>query len=368
MRYKVVVALLLLAVPATAQVRKEIRFPDPPGCKVLKCDFHMHTVFSDGLVWPTVRVDEAWREGLDAIAITDHIEYRPHKEEVIGNHNRSYELAEGLARHRNILLVRGAEITRDTPPGHFNVFFTQDNHPLDVKDFYEVFDRATAQKAFIMWNHPGWQGPERGRWGDEQTRLLEKGQLHAIEICNGDEYYVDAHRMATERGLPMMGSSDIHEPAPTDGQEAAGHRTMTLVLAKDKSLPALREALDAGRTIVWYRNLLIGRAPQLKAVFDACVRVESLHPPQAKTSYVKLTNQCDNDIELERSEPGQPRKITIPAQVSVMVRLSGPDGQAAERVAYKVLNFLTGVDQPLTVEIAIPRPASQPAAAAAAAG
>ena len=28
----------------------------------------MHTVFSDGTVWPTVRVTEAWEEGLDAMA------------------------------------------------------------------------------------------------------------------------------------------------------------------------------------------------------------------------------------------------------------------------------------------------------------
>ena len=41
----------------------------------------MHSVFSDGLVWPTVRVDEAYRDGLDAISLTEHIEYRPHKQE-----------------------------------------------------------------------------------------------------------------------------------------------------------------------------------------------------------------------------------------------------------------------------------------------
>ena len=52
-----------------AQVRNEIRVPDPEGYRTLKCDFHIHTVFSDGLVWPTVRVDEAYREGLDAIAL-----------------------------------------------------------------------------------------------------------------------------------------------------------------------------------------------------------------------------------------------------------------------------------------------------------
>ena len=62
--------------------RKIVNLPDLPGYVTLKCDFHMHTVFSDGNVWPTVRVGEAYRDGLDAIAITDHIEYSP-KEDYI---------------------------------------------------------------------------------------------------------------------------------------------------------------------------------------------------------------------------------------------------------------------------------------------
>jgi len=59
-----------------------IEFPDIPGYKTLKCDFHQHTVFSDGHVWPTIRVAEASEDGLDAIAITDHLEYQPYKEDI----------------------------------------------------------------------------------------------------------------------------------------------------------------------------------------------------------------------------------------------------------------------------------------------
>ena len=68
--------LLLISFLTQAQERRIPNIPDIPGYQTLICDFHMHTVFSDGRVWPTVRVDEAWREGLDAIAITDHLEYQ----------------------------------------------------------------------------------------------------------------------------------------------------------------------------------------------------------------------------------------------------------------------------------------------------
>ena len=85
------------------QVRQEIHIPDIPGYQTLKCDFHMHTVFSDGNVWPTVRVDEAWRQGLDVIAITDHIEYQPHKKDVPTQHGRPYQIAAGSAKEKKLL-------------------------------------------------------------------------------------------------------------------------------------------------------------------------------------------------------------------------------------------------------------------------
>ena len=65
------------------------------------------------------------REGLDAISIIDHIEYQPHKQDVPTNHNRPYEIAVRRAQEKNILLVKGAEITRDTPPGYFNAIFLE---------------------------------------------------------------------------------------------------------------------------------------------------------------------------------------------------------------------------------------------------
>jgi len=55
---------------------RAIEFPDLPGYKTLVCDLHMHTVFSDGSVWPNIRVMEAKKDGLDVIATTEHLEYQ----------------------------------------------------------------------------------------------------------------------------------------------------------------------------------------------------------------------------------------------------------------------------------------------------
>ena len=57
------ILFIFLAGVAGAQnrYRKAVRIPDIPGYKTLKCDFHIHTVFSDGSVWPDIRSEEAWR-------------------------------------------------------------------------------------------------------------------------------------------------------------------------------------------------------------------------------------------------------------------------------------------------------------------
>ena len=47
-----------------------IRFPDTKAYKTLTMDPHTHSTFSDGHVWPTIRIAEALKDGLDAIAIT----------------------------------------------------------------------------------------------------------------------------------------------------------------------------------------------------------------------------------------------------------------------------------------------------------
>ena len=41
--------------------RDLIRVPDIPGYTTLKCDFHIHSAYSDGSVWPDVRANSITR-------------------------------------------------------------------------------------------------------------------------------------------------------------------------------------------------------------------------------------------------------------------------------------------------------------------
>jgi hypothetical protein len=351
--YLIVLVHLLLVPLAAGDVRHEINFPDILNYKTLKCDLHTHTVFSDGSVWPTVRVDEAWREGLDAISITDHIEYQPHKQDVPTNHNRPYEIALGLAKEKNILLVRGAEITRDTPPGHFNAIFMEDIEPLDTEDLIDAIKAANKQGGFVFWTHPGWK-PEVKGWFDIHTELYENKWLHGIEVANGDSYYPEAHQWCLEKNLTMLGASDIHQPVIDDAASPEDHRTITLVFAEEKSVKALKEALVAGRTAVWWTGQLIGRQKYLDAVFKAAVQIDTPHHRQNDTIWFEITNNSNINVQMQRAGRHGPEKLTLPANAATIVKTKINGESAQTRLTYQVTNFLIAPGKGLQVNLIIP--------------
>ncbi len=136
---------------------RPIEFPDIPGYLTLKSDLHMHSVFSDGSVWPNIRVQEAKRDGLDLISLTDHLEYQPKEKDIPHtDRNRGYELTKDAAEGSDLIVVNGAEITRAMPPGHFNAIFIEDANKLKIPDAMKVFEEAKNQGAFVFWNHPHW--------------------------------------------------------------------------------------------------------------------------------------------------------------------------------------------------------------------
>jgi hypothetical protein len=351
------VLLLLLLVPLHpgfgAEVRHEIQFPDIPGYQTVRCDLHMHTVFSDGNVWPPVRVGEAWRQGLDVIAITDHIEYQPHKDDVPTSHGRSHELAVDAAKATGIMLVKGAEISRDTPPGHFNAVFLKDIKGLDTKEFLDSIKQANQQGAFVFWNHQGWKGEEKGQWLDVHTTMLQNKWLHGMEVCNGDAYYPNAHKWCLEKNLTMLGNSDIHDPDLRRQSTSQNHRTMTLAFVKERTPAGLKEALMAGRTVVWWKDQLIGRREWLEPLFDRCVEVAPPHHRSDKAIWVQIRNACDADIRLERTGDLGPAKLNLPARSTSLVQIAVGKSTGPLELKYMAKNLLIapGTGLPVTLRI-----------------
>jgi len=338
------------------KIRHEIQFPDLPGYQTLKCDLHMHTVFSDGNVWPTVRVDEAWRQGLDVISITDHIEYQPHKDDVPTNHNRPYELAAGDAESHGLMLLRGAEITRDTPPGHFNAIFLQDVNPLDTPEFLEAVKAANQQDAFVFWNHQGWKGEEKGRWMDVHTTMFEGKMFQGMEVCNGETYYPTAHRWCLEKNLTMLGNSDIHDPGLLRQSTSSNHRTITLIFAKERTPESVKEALLAGRTVVWYKDQLIGRSEYLEGLFHGAVKVRQPIVRRGRNVWLQIANGCSADVELIRSGGNGPQSMTLPACTTALVRFSTATPETPLDLQYMATNLLVAPETGLPVKLEVGPP------------
>ena len=347
-------AALALAYDPATRTRNTIGIPDIPGYLTLKCDFHMHTVFSDGNVWPTVRVNETWRQGLDAIAITDHIEYQPHKDDVPTKHGRSHELAEGAAKVHNLMLIRSAEITRDTPPGHFNALFLNDVKPLDTPEFLDAIKQANQQGAFVFWNHHGWKGEEKGQWLDVHQTMYDEKRFQGMEIANGDEYYPSAHKWCLEKNLTMMGNTDIHDPDLRKDSSSQDHRTMTLVFVKEPTPAGIKEALLAGRTIVWFNDQLIGREELLRPFFDACIQVCKPNVRSKTSMSVEVRNNCQADICLEPTGQPQPRSVVLPAKSTVLLKVPVTADNKPVTLKYTAKNFLIGPDKSLLVTLKVP--------------
>jgi len=317
----------------------------------------MHTVFSDGAVWPTVRVDEAWRDGLDVIAISDHIEYQPHKGDIPTNHKRPYEIALGKARERDILLVRAAEITRDTPPGHYNAIFLTDIDALDIKgetkeeEFLSRLRAAKAQNAFVFWNHPDWKARNGQQvWFDIHTKIFDEGLVQGIEAVNGRTLHVDSLKWAGERSLTIFGNSDVHQPMdPRTLDDDAVHRPITLVFAREKTLESVREAIDAGRTAIWFENKLIGKSEYLEAIAMASVKVNPPHMTYRNTAYASIHNASDITYELEKTSGSGPATLTLPARTTIIARI-GVNNEGQASLGYKITNLITGPDSCLTFQ------------------
>jgi histidinol phosphatase-like PHP family hydrolase len=350
---KKLIIILILAFSLTAYSQKKtINIPDIPGFVTLKCDLHIHTVFSDGDVWPDVRIDEAIRDGLDAIAIADHLEYTPKKDYIPTDFNAAWKIGENYARERNFILIHAAEVTRKMPPGHFNALFIKDANLMVKDSAWESIEEAVKQGAFIQWNHPGWKAQQPDgipRMYDFHRKLISNGWLHGIEFFNDSEYYPAVFRFCEENNLALTGNSDVHgiisEIYPVD---RCAHRPMTLVFAKSRTHDSLKEAMFARRTMVYFMDKIAGREELARPFFNACISVSKPYFENEKNIFFEITNKSDIPFHLVNGKENTPSEITLAPNAVTRVIISK---KTSMPLVYDVSNVITGEEKVLKVEL-----------------
>jgi hypothetical protein len=352
---------------AVAQERDPLPVPDLPGFRTLKGDFHLHTVFSDGEVWPTVHVWEAWRDGLDVIALTDHVEYRPHASDVGLDLLRPYDLARPLADELGMILVPGVEITRPAPgtpavipigSGHFNALFVTDPNALEVESLQEALRRARAQGAFVIWDHPGFMGTLEPLWHPHVEEAHREGLFQGIELVNGKDFYPEAFPWVSEKKLTILASSDAHRPIPP--RPVGRPRAITLVFARQADAEGIREALEARRTAAWLGDDVWGAAEHLRGLWQGALDVvpSRLTGRPGRRLVVRARNGSAIPFRLQpRSGPEWLRldSATLEPRVTSLLYLhvasDAPAGLHHVVLQIAVTNFHTAPGQELTVTV-----------------
>lgn len=354
MRRLLLLAFALLSAVAIAggagAQSRFIEFPDVDGYQTLVVDLHIHSIFSDGDVWPSIRVQESLLDGLDLMAVTEHLEYQPHRDDIPHpDRNRAFDLAaERAATTPDLMVVNGAEITRSMPPGHANAVFIHDANALLVDDPMEAFRAANEQNGFVFWNHPSWTG-QRGNGVAVMTPmhrdLIAAGLLHGIEVANGPIYSAEALQMALDFNLAILGVSDVHGLIDWDYEVGAeGHRTVTLVFATERTPAAAAEALHARRTVAWIDNTLIGREDVLRPLLEASLTVSSVAwRNNSELLEVTLANRSDAVFELANvgghNLYDRPTLIRVPAHGEITLGIAG-ESRARFNLEVEVLNAL----------------------------
>ena len=346
--------------------RVEMVLPQVRGFNIYKADLHNHTIFSDGSVTPEFRIKEAWHDGLDVIAVTEHVEYRPYEGKmmnfltgyvpknvksansnvirseatdagILSDLNYPVKLYQAAAKAYGITVIPGAEITREpTVIGHYNALFTKDNNTIYAKDPMQSIRNAKAQGAIVMQNHPGWRRTTLDMMEFEE-KVYAANLIDGIEIVNGGEFYPRAITRAQKNKFFMASNTDIHGSTAEDYVLGGnGHRNMTFIFAQENTLEALREALEARRTLAYSHGTLAGEESLLVDLFKASVATKVIQKAANGSKTVQLTNNSSIKYTLRF---GNANPVILNPFTSIRAT-SGKDG----KLAVKVENMWCGED------------------------
>ena len=225
--------------------------------EVLAADFHVHSsTWSDGAVTPWGLVLEAERQGLDAIALTGH------------NQTLDAKWARRFASWRGGPIVLVGE---EMPTRHHHVVAIGIERTVDWRlDVRRQIEEIHRQGGVAIAAHPG-----PGFWPGfaPAADLLDGAEICHPLIYSFAEYEARYARFAATGAMAGIGSSDFH------GFARLG-MCRTFVFARDRSAPAILDALRARRTVVYARGGVYGD-PALVALAQQDGRLSAARPDYA---------------------------------------------------------------------------------------
>lgn len=195
--------------------------------QVLKCDLHIHSQFSDGKLSIPEIIDFYGQNGMDVIAITDHLCER---DNLIGkvSHHLNYSLSEESFSHYmetihreaerartqyGMVVIPGYEITKNSLINHRSAHililgiteFIQPELPVT-----EILMQAKSLGALTIAAHPFFTGNFEFQsfhlWSQRESL---KGLIDAWEINCRKVFYSEV----LTSGLPVIANSDFHKVA-----------------------------------------------------------------------------------------------------------------------------------------------------------
>jgi predicted metal-dependent phosphoesterase TrpH/glycosyltransferase involved in cell wall biosynthesis len=162
------------------------------------CDLHTHTSWSvDCLVEPVELLDHAERQGIGALAITDHNEF-----------GGALEAVE-LARDRNLTVIPGEEI-KTAGQGEVIGLFLREEIPRGL-DFEDTIAAIREQGGLVYLPHPF---DRMHSIPDAATLHRNLASIDVFEVYNArllfEQYNDEALRFARKYNLTMGAGSDAH--------------------------------------------------------------------------------------------------------------------------------------------------------------
>ncbi|MBQ2658986.1 MAG: PHP domain-containing protein [Erysipelotrichaceae bacterium] len=215
------------------------------------CDLHSHSSFSDGSLTPTELIRLAEKQGLSALALTDH--------------NTSAGLKEFMeaGKNSNVISVPGCEFTTEWNNKEIHVvgLFFQEKYWNEIEDFLELSHIAKINSNLQLianLNKAGYEVSEeeasaltKGDFNRSHVArvLMQKGYVKSVQeafdklLKEGKGFYIPAKKvspMAAIRFIKVYGAAAI-----------VAHPFLNLTLEELKEfLPLAKEAgLDAIETL-----------------------------------------------------------------------------------------------------------------------